>query len=260
MPEAPDKRHIAASFSKAAASYDSVADLQRQVGTTLLQRLPPQFKPQHWLDVGSGTGYFSRVLAQHFPESSGTALDLAEGVVRHAYPQGGARYFVCGDAEHLPLATCRYDLLFSSLALQWCTDFSQVLAEAQRVLRPGGLLVFSSLCTQTLHELRSSWQQVDGFVHVNRFRPLSDYQHYCAQSSLELLELNTEIRTLHYGDLRAITHELKALGAHNVNPGRPDGLMGRARLRALMTAYEGFRQPQGLPVSLEVLYGVLRAH
>ncbi|MNN92848.1 Malonyl-[acyl-carrier protein] O-methyltransferase [compost metagenome] len=63
---------------------------------------------------------------------------------------------------------------------------------------------------------------------------------------------------LHYPDLRSLTHELKALGAHNLNPGRPGGLTGRARILALVDAYERFRQPQGLPATYQVVYGVLK--
>ncbi|HYQ39727.1 MAG TPA: malonyl-ACP O-methyltransferase BioC [Pseudomonas sp.] len=254
----PDKRQVAASFSRAAASYDSVAELQRAVGAELLARLPTELAPSRWVDLGSGTGHFSRALAVRFPQGQGTAVDIAEGMLRHARPLGGASQYVCGDAERLPLASASQQLIFSSLALQWCADFAAVLAEARRVLAPGGVFAFASLCVGTLQELRDSWQAVDGFVHVNRFRRFEDYRTLCAASGLEVLELATERRVLHYADLRQLTHELKALGAHNLNPGRPDGLTGRARVRALVAAYERFRDAQGLPASWQVVYGVLR--
>lgn len=254
----PDKRQVAASFSRAAASYDSVAELQRAVGGELLARLPAELAPSRWVDLGSGTGHFSRALAERFPEARGTAVDIAEGMLRHARPQGGASQFVCGDAERLPLASASQQLIFSSLALQWCADFAAVLAEARRVLLPGGVFAFTSLCVGTLQELRDSWQAVDGFVHVNRFRQFADYQALCAASGLEVLELRCERRVLHYRDLRQLTHELKALGAHNLNPGRPDGLTGRARVLALVEAYERLRDTKGLPASWQVVYGVLR--
>lgn len=254
----PDKRQVAASFSRAAASYDSVAELQRAVGAELLARLPAGLAPSRWVDLGSGTGHFSRALAERFPQASGTAVDIAEGMLRHARPLGGASRFVCGDAERLPLATASHDLIFSSLALQWCADFAAVLAEARRVLAPGGVLAFSSLCVGTLQELQGSWQAVDGFVHVNRFRRFEDYRALCEACGLEVLELATARRVLHYADLRQLTHELKALGAHNLNPGRPGGLTGRARVRALVEAYERFRDDHGLPASWQVVYGVLR--
>lgn len=261
MPQAaalPDKRQVAASFSRAAESYDGVAALQRAVGEHLLAQLPADLQPARWLDLGCGTGHFSRVLAQRFAAAEGLALDIAEGMLRHARPLGGAQQFIAGDAEALPLRDGCLDLVLSSLALQWCADFAAVLGEARRVLKPGGVLAFSSLCVGTLAELRDSWQAVDGFAHVNRFRTRETYQALCAQSGLAVLQLEVRPQVLHFAELRQLTHELKALGAHNLNPGRPGGLTGRARIRALVEAYERFRQPAGLPATYQVVYGVLR--
>ncbi|TBV04479.1 malonyl-ACP O-methyltransferase BioC [Stutzerimonas kirkiae] len=254
----PDKGAVAASFSRAAASYDSVAGLQRDIGHALLGELPATTSAGRWLDLGCGTGHFSRELARRWPAAEGVALDLAEGMLRHARPQGGAAAFIAGDAEALPLADASFDLLFSSLALQWCGDFAQVLREARRVLRSGGLLAFSSLCDGTLAELRDSWREVDGHAHVNRFRSPQDYQRLCAGSDLQVVSLHVSPLTVHFPDLASLTHALKALGAHNLNPGRPGGLTGRARLRALVRAYERLRQPEGLPATYQVIYGVLR--
>ena len=252
----PDKRQVAASFSKAAASYDSVADLQRAVGRELMSRLP-DIAPARWLDLGSGTGYFSRVLEKRFPDSQGIALDIAEGMLRHARLVGCAQHYVAGDAENLPLRGASVELMFSSLAVQWCSDFAAVLSEANRVLQPGGVFGFASLCVGTLYELRDSWQAVDGMVHVNRFREFDDYQRLCAASGLKVRSLDVLPHVLHYPDVRSLTHELKALGAHNINPGRPGGLTGRARIQALIEAYEAFRQEKGLPATYQVVYAVL---
>lgn len=253
----PDKRQVAASFSRAAASYDSVAELQRDVGTQLIQRLPTDFFPARWLDLGCGTGYFTRALASRFAEGHGLALDIAEGMLDHARPLGGAEHFIAGDAERLPLQDSTCDLIFSSLAVQWCADFEAVLSEAFRVLKPGGIFAFASLCVGTLFELRDSWRQVDGMVHVNRFREFARYEQLSAASGLRTLSLQNQAHVLHYPDVRSLTHELKALGAHNLNPGRPGGLTGRARILGLVDAYEQFREASGLPATYQVVYAVL---
>lgn len=253
----PDKRQVAASFSRAAASYDSVAELQRDVGGVLLSRLPQGLRPTRWLDMGCGTGYFSRLLGERFGTCEGLALDIAEGMLEHARPLGGAQHFIAGDAERLPLQTQSCELIFSSLAVQWCADFPAVLNEAYRVLKPGGVLAFASLCVGTLYELRDSWRQVDGLVHVNRFREFATYQQFCTASDLRVVSLETSPHVLYYPDVRNLTHELKALGAHNLNPGRPGGLTGRARIKGLIDAYEQFRQTQGLPATYQVVYAVL---
>jgi malonyl-CoA O-methyltransferase len=119
------------------------------------------------------------------------------------------------------------------------------------------VLAFASLCVGTLYELRDSWSRVDGMVHVNRFREFSAYQQLCAASGLRVVSLETRPHVLHYPDVRSLTHELKALGAHNLNPGRPGGLTGRTRILGLIDAYEQFRQPQGLPATYQVVYAVL---
>lgn len=254
----PDKRQVAASFSRAAPTYDSVAAFQRDVGERLLASLPTPWVPSRWLDLGCGTGHFSRALQVRFGDAQGLALDLAEGMLHHARAHDSAAVYVAGDAESLPLRDASVDLVFSSLAIQWCARLDRVLAEASRVLRPGGVLAFSSLCVGTLAELRASWQAVDGHVHVNRFRDFQAYEHQCLDSGLEVVQVQRHAHGLHYPDLRSLTHELKALGAHNLNPGRPSGLTGRARIAALRQAYERLREPAGLPVTYQVVYAVLR--
>ncbi|WP_040259740.1 malonyl-ACP O-methyltransferase BioC [Pseudomonas massiliensis] len=254
----PDKRQVAASFSRAATTYDSVAAFQRGVGEHLLSMLPPTLTPRLWLDLGSGTGHFSRRLDQCFTSAQGLALDIAEGMLAHARGLGGAVWHVAADAENLPLHSDTLDLVFSSLALQWCGDFRRVLTQVRDALKPRGHFAFSSLCTGTLAELRSSWEAADGQVHVNRFRAFETYHRLCAESGLKVLELECRPWVLHYPDVRGLTHELKALGAHNLNPGRPGGLTGRARVAAMMQAYERWRTPAGLPATYQVVYGVLR--
>src|SRR3546814_13292131 len=82
----PDKRQVAASFSRAAGSYDSVAALPRQVGNQLLARLPSTRQPGRRLDLGSGTGHFPRVLAAAFPAAAGLPRDTAGGLLPPARP------------------------------------------------------------------------------------------------------------------------------------------------------------------------------
>ncbi|MDY7724116.1 methyltransferase domain-containing protein, partial [Pseudomonas aeruginosa] len=106
----PDKRRVAASFSRAAASYDAVAELQRGVGESLLSALPEGFSPRRWVDLGCGTGHFSRALERRFGAAEGLAVDIAEGMLRHARARGGASHFIGGDAERLPLRDGSCDL------------------------------------------------------------------------------------------------------------------------------------------------------
>jgi len=247
-----DKQQVAASFSRAAGTYDQVAELQRNVGSNLLGRLPDTVQFEALADIGCGTGYFTRALAQRFAKPV-LGLDIAEGMLRYAREQSPSRLaWLAADAEALPLRSASQDLLFSSLALQWCPQLPLALNEAFRVLKPGGCMAFNTLVAGTLVELREAWQAVDGFVHVNRFMPLPQLQGILAGAGFASWHCEVEMHVLHYAQLSELTHELKALGAHNLNAGRPSGLTGRARLRALTTAYETRRQATGLPATYQV--------
>ncbi|TVP89102.1 MAG: malonyl-[acyl-carrier protein] O-methyltransferase BioC [Pseudomonadaceae bacterium] len=254
-----DKRQVAASFSRAATTYDQVAAFQRQVGNDLLALLP-DLQPRTVVDLGSGTGFFTRALQARYAASV-FGLDLAEGMVRLARQQLPAvQGWAVADAEQLPLRSASLELMFSSLAVQWCPRLDLVLAEARRVLRPGGYLAFTTLVDGSLHELRQAWQAVDGFVHVNRFMPQADLQQLLTGSGLHIRHCQVRPYVLHYQQLSELTRELKALGANNRNPGRPGGLTGRARLRALTQAYEDFRQLDGaLPATYQVAQVILQA-
>src|SRR5690606_13457587 len=135
-----DKKKIAHSFSRAANTYDSVAQLQRDVGTELLKKLPDVLPEKaRILDLGSGTGFFTTKLAQQYPQAQVLGLDLAEGMLHFSRKSASdSIQWLCGDAEFLPLTDNSVDLVFSSLAIQWCNNLPQLMRELHRVLTPGG--------------------------------------------------------------------------------------------------------------------------
>lgn len=250
-----NKQDVARSFSQAASTYDQVAALQRQVAEALLKRIPERTF-NYVVDLGCGTGVVSALLAQRSGTEQVFGLDIAQGMLAYArqqHPQPELSW--CGaDAENLPLKNNSVDLLFSSLAVQWCDDFQRVCDEAYRVLKPGGYCLLATLGPNTLHELRSAWQQVDGYVHVNRFIDAQTALQAARQAGFACQSWQETI-VMRYQLLRQLTAELKALGAHNVNAGRPKGLTGRQRVEKLKAGYEQFRDADGwLPASYEVYY------
>lgn len=257
-----DKKLVARSFSDAAESYDGVAELQRGVAARLLQELPllghgKGTAPTRILDLGSGTGANTPALQEHCEDAQVFASDLAIGMLEFARLQGRADTAVCGDAENLAFAGDSFDLVYSSLMVQWCEDLERLFAEVHRVLKPGGCFLFSTLGPNTLFELRQAWQSVDNHTHVNEFAPPQRVQ--AAASPFKTEAFIREPWCIPYDSLGRLSRELKALGAHNVNSGRPSGLTGSARWRRLNSAYEAWRRDDGsLPASYDVIIGVLR--
>lgn len=249
------KAAVARSFSRAAATYDDVAELQRQVGEQLLTYLPA--KADIAMDLGCGTGYFLPALARATASQQLLAMDLAEGMLSYARSHQANLdcYWLGGDAEAIPLVDASVSVIFSSLAIQWCEDLPALFAEVKRVLKPGGCFVFATLGPNTLSELRTAWRAVDDYVHVNRFEERAMLQS--AMAGFESRQLDEQVITLRYQRLTELTRELKSLGAHNVNTGRPSGLMGKAKLKLFREAYEAFRTPDdgSLPATYQVWYG-----
>jgi malonyl-CoA O-methyltransferase len=271
-----EKSEVAASFSRAASHYDSVARLQREVGERLLTYLDTlPAAPTRVLDLGCGTGFFRAGLKARYPDMQYVGLDLAEGMVNHARRcSGGANAatlvagdlplagsddatWLVADAEALPLASESVDLVFSSLALQWCSRLEHVFAELARVLRPGARCVFTSLGPQTLCELRTAWAAVDTYQHVNTFVPIASLT--AAAERIPELNLTLESRAyqMKYARVRDLLDELKMLGAHNMNRRRPAGLTSRRALQTMLVAYETQRQDGVLPATYDVIFGIL---
>ena len=174
---------------------------------------------------------------------------------REHHPE--AEHWLVADAEALPLAAGSVDLVFSSLALQWCYRPELLFTELGRVLRPGGRCIFTSLGPGTLKELRSAWAAVDEHQHVNRFLPASELEQAADRIQGVSLRLRARPYRMKYRQVRELLNELKTLGAHNVNRDRPSGLTGRRALQGMLRAYEEFRQGDLLPASYEVYFGIL---
>lgn len=247
------------SFARAAAHYDEVAVLQREVGSRMLERLDYiRIQPTAILDVGAGTGTQTELLKKRFRKSRVIAMDIAQPMLRYARRRSGfLRPFscLCADMQQLPLAENSIDMLFSNLALQWSTDLDKAFAEFRRVLKPGGMMLFSTLGPDTLMELRSSWERVDGYTHVNHFVDMHDIGDAMMRAGLAEPVMDVERLTMTYKDAFTLMRDLKVLGAHNVTLNRPRGLTGRQRIKAVVDAYEQYRSDNVLPATWEVVYG-----
>lgn len=253
------KQDIARSFGRAAMTYDSAAHFQRWAGERLLEIHQPD-NPERILDLGCGTGYFSRALQEQCPHSSYLGLDLSENMLCYAKDNHQGSLWLAGDAESLPFADDSLDLIFSSLAIQWCESLPRLFKEIQRVLSPGGCFMFSTLLDGTLAELKRAWSEVDQVEqHVNEFPFFEDYQAVIQESSLSEVCLQQEEKVLAYHQVKELTQELKMLGAHNIRSERPKHLTGKARIKAFVSAYEAYRNEQGLlPATYQMLFGVVK--
>lgn len=254
-----EKHQVRHAFEQASGGYDRFTQLQRDIGAELLERLALfRLQPRRILDVGCGTGWLTRQLMDQYPKAQVYALDLSTGMLNQAAQHNRWRRKmgrICGDAESLPLRNHQFDLVFSNLALQWCARLGEVFSEFQRVLNPGGLLMFSSFGPLTLNELRQAWAYVDDLVHVNQFVDMHDVGDSLMQAGLVDSVVDVERMRMYYDNVYGLMRDLKGMGAHNVNQGRASGLTTPSKLKQMLSAYERYRDTQGLPASFEAVFG-----
>lgn len=255
-----DLAGVRSAFERASGDYEAAAVLQARIADELLDRVSFfRMQPKVVLDLGAGTGRLTGELKRYFRSATVVALDLAPGMLREAKRHFGLfRRFerVCGNAVRLPFADASVDIAVSSLMLQWCNDLDAALAELRRVLKPGGLVAFTTFGPDTLKELRAAWAAVDDYTHVNTFIDMHDVGDALTRAGLMEPVLDVERITLTYPDVLALMRDLKVIGAHNVTAGRPRGLVGRARFRKMEHAYEPARVDGRIPATYEVMYGV----
>jgi len=264
-----DKRQMRGAFDRAAPRYDGAARLQRDIAGQLIERLDViRLQPRRILDIGCGTGYLSSIVAGRYRGAHVIGIDLAEAMAHHAATARNALAqrlravaglrarcdFLCSDAEALPLASESVDMVVSNLTLQWC-DVRAVFAEVVRVLKPGGLFMFSTFGPDTLKELRAAWHSVDGDVHVHPFVDMHDIGDWMLADGFADPVLDVERVRLGYRDVMGLLKELKQLGAHNVATSRRRALTGRERFERFRAAYPVDRPDGSVVATYEVVFG-----
>ncbi|MGB2114139.1 MAG: malonyl-ACP O-methyltransferase BioC [Marinobacter adhaerens] len=245
------KSDIARGFGIASGTYESASRLQRFMGNTMLQKFEFRESQDHdltLLDLGCGTGWFTRKFADFRQIESLSGVDLSPGMLEQARKNGPAGIsWIVGDAEHLPLPDSSVDVIFSNLMIQWCDDPGAVLRECRRILRPGGDLMVSTLLDGTLRELKSAWQAADpGHQHVNRFETGLALQ---AKVRAELPDAVVEERTINlpYESPMALAGELRHLGAGFRGASRRRAATAPGRMREMCRQYP--KEPDGTIVA-----------
>jgi ubiquinone/menaquinone biosynthesis methyltransferase len=142
---APDSksRYVRRLFSTIAERYDLITrllsygqDRRWKARVVELSAARPGLRA---LDLACGTGDIAFALAARGAEVVG--LDITHRMLQLARAKGGAARFVTGDMLALPFGDEAFDVVTTGYGLRNVPDIPRAIAEMQRVLKPGGVLL-----------------------------------------------------------------------------------------------------------------------
>ncbi|TMF73994.1 MAG: methyltransferase domain-containing protein [Chloroflexi bacterium] len=173
-PDASDEMvdHLVDFFDRVAPVYDTWAGGQHGRVATRLVDLATPSQNEQVLDVGTGTGLVANLVAPRVNPGLVIGVDLSENMLSIARANKAKNVqFVGMAAEHLVFRPATFDLVTMGQALAYFADPTTALAEANRVLRPGGRLAVS--CQRRSLNTRAQDLFFQGLVPLARRHYLS---------------------------------------------------------------------------------------
>ena len=261
IPPRFDRIAVRRTFARAGDGDPEFARVMQIARDALLDRLDDiRIAPRRIVDLGAGTGATARGLARRFRRADVLSIDPAVSLLHRAgsrAPRWLSRHrHVAAEAERLPLSSRSMDLILSNLAMPWFDPVDLALAECLRVLRPGGLLLLSTLGPGTLKELAFAWS---GGCEPHRMHPFAD-MHVLGDALMHAgfadVVMDVQRLRLRTPDFWRLCRVLSRSGGSGALATRRRGLSAVGIFRAAAARYDSLRGPDGaLPVSVEIVFG-----
>ncbi|MDF1654346.1 MAG: methyltransferase domain-containing protein [Coxiellaceae bacterium] len=239
--------------NRQAAEYEQVHFLQQEMAKRLLQRLQyVRLQPNVIVDLGSATGWLSPDLLACYPNSKIIALDFAEQRLRLAkdYPCQA----LVSDMHAIALQEDSVDCIVANDSLHWAQEPSMVIQECMRILKPGGLLMFSTLGPDSLQELKLACHQSGFGQRVSAFMDMHDIGDMLMHNGFSDPVMDREELQLQYRSIKTLCRDIHRLAASQAEDGAVTGLTTPRQWQRLIEAYPT-DHPEIFPCTIELLQG-----
>lgn len=222
----PDIRTVSQRFKKATSSYDTHAIAQYSAAIKLAGQLNDMGvkKGLKILEIGCGTGLFTREYARSLTPTEVTFVDITE-----TGPFGIAENeeYIVADAEKwITDQSRRWDAIVSASAIQWFADIPRFLHECSIHLNPEGIIAISTFVPGNMEELDS--------LRPSPLRyPTSTQLIEWMQRDFKEVTVREDIIRVEFQSAREMLMHLKHTGVGGSSPSTTQSIKDFSNLRSL---------------------------
>lgn len=217
-------------FARKAGSYDAHAGVQADAAQWLAEWLPQEASLGRCLELGAGTGLFSRYLTTRAKKLECT--DISSEMLEYCRERlPDATYRVLDAWEAPSLDVPRWDTLCSSSLLQWTLSPVETLENWSKRLERNGRMLLGFFTAPSLPELD---RVLNGTSPV-QWRSQRDWVNAMRAAGLQIQRIESQTRCYHYPSALQFWRSLHGTGS-NVSRGLTAGTLRRL-LRDYETAF-----------------------
>ncbi|MBL7073127.1 MAG: methyltransferase domain-containing protein [Candidatus Omnitrophica bacterium] len=222
-----DKKIITENFSKNAVSYDEHSKIQKKCAQILITSGEKKEKVRSILEIGCGTGAYTRLLRDEYKRARIKAVDISEKMIRRANEKiiDKKVQFEMSDGEKMFFKK-KFDLITSNASFQWFSDIGGALGRFSEFITDDGSLNFSIYGPGTFRELKKVFRihfGQDTSLSSDKFMPFARIQdllgHY-----FNYVDVKKRYFTSTFSNLTDFFMDVKKSGA------RGEGLRGKSFL------------------------------
>jgi malonyl-CoA O-methyltransferase len=236
--------NIKTSFSKYATKYEKHAHLQNEMSEHLALLLPNEI-PERVLEIGCGTGLFTKHLLTH-PLKRFVLNDISVEMINFLKSKlilPSCSKVIVGDAENIKFDCV--DLIAANAVFQWFRNPSNTLRKLRSYINTEGKLIFSTFGPQTLIELR----QISSIDSPALLAPFEQWEIWLKTAGFTIDTSSKTIHKIHYFNTLDLLKNLQQLGT------TPIKMTQSGSLRRIIKEYDkNYASSNGVYATWEVYY------
>lgn len=199
------------SFKKNLKTYDENALVQKKMAEKLIKLIADK-KFDKVLEIGIGTGFFTKLLAEKINCKEFYANDIVSECSHYLSKVIKGAFFVSGDIESVNIPD-KLDLVVSNAAFQWVSNLEEMLVKIQTSLNKDGIFIFSTFGDKNFLELKEVANIGLNYLSLSQLERLT-------KKYFDIVEINEEQEEVCFDSFKDVLKHIKLTGVNGVSDKR----------------------------------------